>query len=255
MTQPNQPNQPSSETPRDENAPQRALRFVGELFQYYGANLGEMFRFGIEITPFLERPGDRNREIRITKEDAVGSDAFDGQNWQLTFPDCCVVTGERADGDWIEREVTLQNVAAPFYGLAAGLFFGLMLSSLIAIWLWSVFVLIGMGIGFAYRQTRRVRLRYRKSASGAEKEDVDYPLVWLLPDGLLVRLGSSSAKKAFVKHRVDRQEADRAGAIQIAPRREVETLKLDEEPTSREISQPQPLRPREDLPPIRMDEE
>jgi len=244
----------SPDAPTQENAAQRALRFVGEMFQYYGANLGEICRFGIEVTPFVERPGDRAREIRITNEDAVGSEAFDGQVWRLTFPDCCVVTGQQADGDWIERELTLPNVAAPFYGLAAGLFFGLMLSSLITIWLWPVFMLIGMGIGFAYRQTRRVQLRYRKSSSGAEEEDADYPFVWLLPDGLLIRLGSSSAKKAFIKHRVDLQEADRASAINLAPRRDAESLKLDDVPISKDVSKPQPQRPREDLPPIRLDE-
>ena len=254
MTQSADQPEPSA-TPAPPNALQRAVRFVREMMHYYGANRGEIWQYAIEVTPILERTGDRAREIRITKDDAVGAEAFDGQNWRLTFPDCCVVTGERADGPWIEQEETLPNVAWPFWGIVGGFFGGLVLSLIIKIiWLWPIFLLIGMGVGFAHRQTRTVHLKFRKSKTA--DDDEEFPQVWLLPDGLLVRLGSSNAKKAFVQHRVDRQEADRSGAVTIAPRRDAETLKVDniESPKDSAPHLP-PSTGRQELPPISLDDE
>lgn len=259
MTQ--SPDQPEPSSPSPSAAPpppnswQRGVRFVREMMQYYGANRGEIWQFAIEVTPFLERTGDRAREIRITKDDAVGADAFDGQNWLLTFPDCCVVTGERADGPWIEQEETLPNVAWPFWGTVAGFFGGLLLSLIIrTIWLWPIVMLIGMAVGFAHRQTRTVRLKFRKSKTA--DDDEEFPQVWLLPDGLLVRLGSSNAKKAFVQHRVNRQEADRSGAVTIAPRRDAETLRLDDTEGPKDPAPPPPPSTgRQELPPISLDDE
>lgn len=251
---PEPPSPSPSATPAGPNAWQSTVRFMREMMQYYAANRGELWQYAIEVTPFLERTGDRAREIRIAKDDAIGADAFDGQNWRLTFPDCCVVTGERADGPWIEEEETLPNLAWPFWGTVAGFFGGLVLSLIIKIWLWPIFLLMGMAIGFANRQTRTVALKFRKSKAAAG--DDEFPQAWLLPEGLLVRLGSSIAKKAFVQHRVDRQEANRSGAVAIAPRRDAETLKMDtdEEPKS-PTAPPPPSQGRQDLPPISLDDE
>lgn len=253
--QPRPPNPPPSATPSPPNAWQRSVRFMSEMLQYYGKNRGEIWQYAIEVTPILERTGDRAKEIRITKNDAVGADAFDGQNWRLTFPDCCVVTGERADGPWIEEEVTLPNVARPFWGIVAGFLGGLILSLIIkTLWLWPIFLLLGMAVGFAHRQTRTVHLKYRKSLAAAE--DDACPQAWLLPDGLLVRLGSSAAKKAFVQHRVERQESDRRGALTIAPRRNAESLKMDDlEGPKDSPPPPPPATGRQELPPIRLDDE
>ena len=260
MKQPDSNNDSSPQQPQGSGGFWQSLGpTIVAMARYFRANVGELWWYAVEVTPALERTGDRAREIRISKDDAVGAAAFDGHDWRLEFPDCCVVTGEPADGPWIERTETLPNVAWPFWGTVAGVCGGLFFSLLIWKWLWPFLLLAGMMVGFANRQTRQVQLRYRKSRNAAD--DDEYPQVWLLPDGLLVRLGSSVAKKAFVQYRVDRQEADRNAAVTIAPRRDTATLKLDETDSDRPSGQPSPTAPRvtpptrEDLPPIRLDDE
>ena len=189
---------------RDTLQPQlkNAAAGTAATFGYYWAHRGELWGFCIEAMPFLEATGDRQREIRITPDDALGRDAYDGKSWQVTLPDCCVVTGEPGTGEWIEEEYRMPNVEWPFWALLVGIVGGCVLSMAMhrfAMWPLSIFV--GMAVGYRNRAETVVSLRFRRR----EPRD-GVPVVRVFPKVLLLRLGSAAAKRALVQCRVDQDQ-------------------------------------------------
>lgn len=231
--------------------------------RYYVAHVGDLWHYLVEVTPFLEATGDRQRELRISKDDGIGSETFDGESWRLTFPDCCIVTGNKAAGPWNEETRALPDLAWPFWGAVGGLLGGLLMSLVFGrVWLWPVSFVAGLAIGYANRQSREVTLRFRRSAEAAG--DTLYPMVRMFPGVLLIRVGSPAAKKVLVQERIAREARQRgggdvtssAGPGQSSPRKldEPRSIPLDD-PTDRPAGhRSEPPKRRDDLPPISLDD-
>ena len=240
-----------------------ALAGTAGTFRYYAAHRHDLWLYALEAIPALEAVGDRQREIQIRSDDSIGTEAFDGQQWRLTFPDCCVATGRDATGPWIEEERHLPDMAWPFWSLVAGIVGGLLIAFIaVKFWLWPIGIILGMIVGYRNRRTRTVHLRFRRGESASTR----FPEVRVFKDSLLVRLGTPAAKKAFVRARLA-EEAGRAGSgvSQQAPSgtqtREKEPEHIGQEgehPEAKSQGQSGFVAPptvREELPPIRLDEE
>jgi hypothetical protein len=139
--------------------------YVKSAAVFYWTRRSELWLMAVEYLPFLQDPGSR-REIRVTAEERNDAVSFENNQWRVDLPDCCVVCGEPADGDWNSEQRSVADLTWSFFSPLLGLLFG------IAAWIfrwesdgrWFVplGLIAGFLIGYRLRREAIVSVRFRR---------------------------------------------------------------------------------------------
>jgi hypothetical protein len=175
-----------------------AWNYVKATADFYWTQRKELRLMSTEYLTFLKEPGTR-REIRVTAEEQNPAVAFEDGQWRADLPDCCIVCGEPANGDWNREQRSISDLTWSFLSPILGLLVG------IAFWLFSWdsrgrwFVLLGVCAGFllGYRLRRDtiVTVKFRRCREHLNRTRL--PWLRIFRKTLLIGVGDRKVWRKF----------------------------------------------------------
>jgi hypothetical protein len=174
-----------------------SLKYIKNAILYYLKKYPSMLVYIQDYIPGMQEGKNISREIRLTAETEMQEVDYDDDGWQITLPDCCVVSGDDTDNSWISEEKTVENyflpIMIPFALTIISLFFSLLLFKLIIL---PLGILAGMIIGYMNRKFETVHIKYRKSDQFRERK---FPQLRIFGNELIVRVGHRTVRQKFFK--------------------------------------------------------
>ena len=172
-------------------------RHCRTVFHYYLDHADAFRQYAIDMHPLLGKYEDRQRDIRLSRDEDYVLARFDDKKWFVTLPESCVVCDLPTERGWNVEDRMVDDMSRPLWSPFIGLFFG------IALWLysgWFSLVLIGffagMSAGHRFRRKIPVRIRFRRCERHIEA--VELPELRIYNRELIVRVGRKEIRKAFM---------------------------------------------------------
>jgi hypothetical protein len=177
--------------------------YIRTTAEFYWSNRGELRQMAVEVIPIFQDPGAR-RELQLNAEETNDAYSFENNQWKVALPDCCVVCGEPADGEWNKEQRSITDLTWPFYMPLLGLLFG------IAAWIftWSsdgkwlvpLGVCAGFLIGYRMRRDTVVTVQFRRCREHLNRTKI--PSLRVFRKKLIVGIGDRKVWRLF--HHGDR---------------------------------------------------
>jgi hypothetical protein len=171
--------------------------------EFYWSNRGELRQMAVELVPILKDPGAR-RELHLNADEANDSYSFENNRWKVSLPDCCVVCGEPADGEWNKEQRSITDLTWPFYLPLLGLLFGLVAWiftwSSDGKWFVPVGVFAGFLVGYQLRRDTVVTVQFRRCREHLNRTKI--PSLRVFRKKLIVGIGDRKVWRLF--HHGDR---------------------------------------------------
>jgi hypothetical protein len=165
---------------------------------FYWSHRGELRQMAVETIPILKDPGAR-RELHLNADESNDSYSYENNRWKVALPDCCVVCGEPADGEWNKEQRSLTDLTWPFYVPLLGLLFGF------AAWIftWSsdgkwfvpLGVFAGFLIGYQLRRDTVVTVQFRRCREHLNRTKI--PSLRVFRKKLIVGIGDRKVWRLF----------------------------------------------------------
>lgn len=173
----------------------RVFREMKSTAAYYGSHRVGLAKLFAEYATFFKEHGTR-REIQVSPTDNYQSITWDGSEWRVQLPDCCVVCGEAADQDWCQEQRVVQNLTYPLWMPVLGLTVGVF----VAIWWinrWYILLLFLAGTWAGYRLASNFPawVRYRRCRKHANQTHV--PELRWARGSLIVEVGHRAVHRKF----------------------------------------------------------
>ncbi len=173
------------------------LEYIKKAVLYYLKKYPSMLVYIKDYIPGMQEGKNISREIRLTAETEMPEVDYNDDGWQITLPDCCVVSGEQTDNPWISEEKTVENYFLPIMIPSAlailSIFFSLLFFELLIL---PFGILAGMIIGYMNRKFETVHIKYRKSDQFRERK---FPQLRIFGNELIIRVGHRSVRQKFFK--------------------------------------------------------
>jgi hypothetical protein len=172
--------------------------YIKSTAEFYWSQRSELRLMAIDHLPFLRDPGAR-REIRVTAEDRNDAVAFENKQWRADLPDCCVVCGEPADGDWNKEQRSIPDLTWPFMAPILGLLFGI--AGWIfrwdseGRWLVPIGVFAGFLIGYRLRRETIVTISFRRCREHLNRTRI--PWLRVFRKTLIIGIGDRKVWRRF----------------------------------------------------------
>lgn len=173
-------------------------QYLREVALFYWFHRSQLWQLFSEYAPFFKEHGNR-REIRVSQDDENDKVQFDGEQWNVELPDCCVVCGEPADRAWNSEQRTVEDLTWPLLAPLNGLLLGVLL----AVFFWTGWsrwlVLLGLFVGFllGYRLRGEVpaTIRFRRCREHLNKTGI--PTLRMFRNLLIIGVGDRSVWRQF----------------------------------------------------------
>jgi hypothetical protein len=171
------------------------LKATGE---FYWSHRGELRQMAVEIIPILKDPGAR-RELHLNADETSDAYSFENNQWKVALPDCCVVCGEPADGEWNKEQRSLTDLTWPFYLPLLGLLFGIVAWiftwSSDGKWFVPLGVFAGFLIGYKLRRDTVVTVQFRRCREHLNRTKI--PSLRVFRKKLIVGIGDRKVWRLF----------------------------------------------------------
>ncbi len=130
-----------------------------------------------------------SRELIIPKSELVAD------TWEVELPPCCAVCGQDTDNAPQHESRTVDDVEATVWILLGGIPLAIYAWWYYGPWWMAAVVLVVAGSGFGSRRSQPVELEFCRCDK--HHGSVLYPELFLIGEGLLVRVGQRRVKKEF----------------------------------------------------------
>jgi hypothetical protein len=171
-----------------------AWAYVKAAADFYWTQRKELRLMSTEYLTFLKEPGTR-REIRVTAEEQNEAVAFDGVQWRADLPDCCVVCGEPANGDWNREQRSIADLTWPFLSPCLGFLFGIVGWIFLSRWLVPLGICAGFLIGYRLRRETIVSVKFRRCREHLNRTRL--PWLRIFRNTLLIGVGDRKVWRRF----------------------------------------------------------
>jgi hypothetical protein len=175
-----------------------AWNYVKAAADFYWTQRKELRLMSTEYLSFLKEPGTR-REIRVTAEEQNEAVSFDAGQWRADLPDCCVVCGEPANGDWNLEQRSIADLTwpflSPFLGLLIGIVGWILLWNGQGRWLIPLGIFAGFLIGYRLRRETIVSVKFRRCREHLNRTRL--PWLRIFRKTLLIGVGDRKVWRRF----------------------------------------------------------
>ncbi|MGE3316634.1 MAG: hypothetical protein AB7O26_16070 [Planctomycetaceae bacterium] len=175
-----------------------AWRYVRDVAEFYWSNRRSLWQLFTEYAPFFREHGNR-REIRVSQNDNHDKVHFDGDQWHVELPDCCVVCGEPAARDWNSEQRSVPDLTWPLLAPINGMLLGI----LIAIFLWNEWsrwfipfgLIAGFIVGYRLKGEIPVTIRFRRCREHLNR--ISIPRLRTYRNVLVIGVGDRAVWRQF----------------------------------------------------------
>lgn len=179
-------------------ASQATWSYLRRVTDFYWSQRKEMRQAAVEYLPFLQDPGAR-REIRVTADEHNDAVAFEDNQWRADLPDCCIVCGEPAQGDWNREQRSIPDLTWPFlspvFGFLLGIAGWLILWNTEGRWLIPLGLFAGFLVGYGLRREAIVVARFRRCREHLNRTRI--PSFRIFRKTLIIGIGDRKVWRLF----------------------------------------------------------
>lgn len=166
--------------------------------EFYWSHRGELRQMAVETIPILQDPGAR-RELHLNADETNDAYSFENNKWKVALPDCCVVCGEPADGEWNKEQRSITDLTWPFYFPVLGLLFGcvawIFTWNSDGKWFVPLGVVAGFLIGYQLRRDTVVTVQFRRCREHLNRTKI--PSIRVFRKKLIVGIGDRKVWRLF----------------------------------------------------------
>jgi hypothetical protein len=172
--------------------------YIKTTAEFYWSHRGELRQMAVETIPIFQDPGAR-RELHLKADERSDSYSFENNQWKVALPDCCVVCGEPADGEWNKEQRSITDLTWPFYLPLLGLLFGfvawIFTWSSAGKWFVPLGVFAGFFIGYRLRRDTVVTVQFRRCREHLNRTKI--PSLRVFRKKLIVGIGDRKVWRLF----------------------------------------------------------
>lgn len=175
-----------------------AWQYVRTAAEFYWSNRKSLWQLFTEYVPFFREHGDR-RELRVSQEDNHDKVLYDGEQWNVELPDCCVFCGQPADRDWNSEQRSVPDLTwtllAPINGLLLGILLAVFFWNDWSRWFVPLGLISGFLVGYKLRGETPVTIRFRRCREHLNKTGV--PRLRTFRNVLIIGVGDRAVWRQF----------------------------------------------------------